>query len=112
MSIVPEYPRSSDVWGLSARQGEEFGERRREDGPGDVAERSNASGSQDGPSGQTRPAFGGSGQCSPHSVFDVPDQRPARACSPGAMRRVQGAHPIEANPSNSSGFTRMPLSAM
>ena len=31
----------------------------------------------------------------PHSVFSCPDQRPARASSPGATARVQGAQPIE-----------------
>lgn len=33
--------------------------------------------------------------CRPHSVFADPAQRPARASSPGATRRVQGAQPIE-----------------
>jgi hypothetical protein len=43
--------------------------------------------------------------CNPHSFFDVPAQRPARASSPEVMRRVQGAQPTEPYPSNSRGFT-------
>ena len=33
--------------------------------------------------------------CSPHSVLARPAQRPARASSPGAALRVQGAQPID-----------------
>ncbi|GAB3033453.1 hypothetical protein GCM10027078_30370 [Nocardioides flavus (ex Wang et al. 2016)] len=30
----------------------------------------------------------------PHSVFEVPAQRPLRGSSPGATRRVQGQQPM------------------
>lgn len=41
-------------------------------------------------------AGGGHQPCSPHSVLPSPAQRPARASSPAATRRVQGAQPTEA----------------
>ena len=34
--------------------------------------------------------------CNPHSILEVPDQRPARGSSPGATARVQGAQPMDA----------------
>src|SRR5699024_7500933 len=42
---------------------------------------------------------------SPHSVLFVPAQRPARGSSPSATGRVQGWHPIEGYPCDSSGLT-------
>src|SRR5699024_11461929 len=41
----------------------------------------------------------------PHSVLFVPAQRPARGSSPSATGRVQGWHPIEGYPCDSSGLT-------
>jgi hypothetical protein len=49
---------------------------------------------------------------SPHSRLPVPDQRPARGCSPASTRRVHGAQPMEVYPSYSSGFTSTSWSAM
>ena len=49
-----------------------------------------------GQRGRQSPAVRNGGQpCRPHSIFEVPAQRPARASSPTAMRRVQGAQPTE-----------------
>jgi hypothetical protein len=36
----------------------------------------------------------GAATCSPHSVFSDPDQRPARALSPGRIALVQWVHPM------------------
>ena len=45
------------------------------------------------------------GACSPHSVLSNMAQRPARASSPGWVRRVHGQQPTEPYPCWISGFT-------
>src|SRR6516225_10312634 len=52
-------------------------------------------------------------ECNPHSFFASSShhQRPARSSSPGAIGRVQGAHPMEAKPLACRGLTGIFLAA-
>ena len=50
--------------------------------------------------------------CNPHSVFELPAQRPLRGSAPSAGRDVHGAHPIDGYPSNTRGLTKMSLASM